>query len=62
MPSPPVNEMWQEIRRLKARVCELEEQLQGCDPCAKDSFIDVWIDYDDTPVVDYDGVAILHGQ
>jgi hypothetical protein len=59
MPSPSVETMWQEIRALKSRVCELEEQLAQA---GIEDLIDVWIDYDDIPVADADGSYVLHGQ
>jgi hypothetical protein len=63
MASPSVETMWQEIRRLKTRICELEAQV-GCMPTCDEQqgLIDVWIDYDDVPVIDSDLEKILHGQ
>lgn len=60
MPSPSVEMMWQEIRLLKGRICDLEEQLNACPPCADEIIEDAWIDYDNVYVIDSDGVAILY--
>ena len=61
MSSPSVDMMWQQIRRLKQRVCELEEEVERLNS-QEDLLADVWIDWDETPVQDSDGELILHGQ
>lgn len=61
MPNPTVETMWQEIRVLKQRICELEEQMAKCPPCDEDDTVETgWIDYDGIYVTDSDGVVVVY--